>query len=70
MAKTNFTDALKAMGKGKKVTCTMDDGDPVVYKFVCGDFTVNGKIRDIRDFCFSPSQILWGKWEIEESVNP
>lgn len=62
---TTFSEALTAIGERKKVTCTVDDGDPVVYQVVCEELTVNGKIYDYRNFCFSPSQILFGRWEIE-----
>lgn len=65
--KVIFWEALDAIGNHQKVSCSMGDhSTPVVYKVVNGELTVNGKVKDFRDFCFSPSQILFGKWTIEE----
>lgn len=61
----DFAEALQELGQRKTVTCVMDGGNPVVYKVVAEELTVNGTVCDIRDFCFSPSQILFGKWTIE-----
>jgi len=60
-----FMDALKAIGEDKRVSCTVD-GEPVIYQVIAEELTVNGKIYDYRNFCFSPSQILFGVWKIVE----
>lgn len=62
--KVEFMEALKAIGEYKTVECKCG-GDPVVYKVINDELTVNGEIKDYRDFCFSPSQILFGKWIIK-----
>lgn len=68
MSKVTFLKALKAIGERKRVTCSCG-GDPVIYQVVGDELTVNGKQYDIRDFCFSPTQILFGKWTIEGGEN-
>lgn len=65
MKELEFMDALKAIGQYKKVTCTIEDGEPVVYQVIDDELTVNGRIYDFRNFCFSPSQILFGTWMVE-----
>jgi len=55
--------ALKAIGERKEVICTCE-GAPVTYKVIDDELTVNGKVYDYRNFCFAPSQILFGKWVI------
>jgi len=57
-------DALKAIDEGKRVRCTVKNGIPVVYQVVTDELTVNGKVYDYRNFCFSPNQILFGTWKI------
>jgi len=59
-----FLNALKAIGEGKRVSCTVGDGSPVIYQVITDELTVNGEIYDYRNFCFSPSQILFGTWKI------
>jgi len=60
-----FLEALKAMNEGLKVTCVVDGGEPVIYKVVDEELTINGRVCDIRGFLFSATQILWGEWTIE-----
>jgi hypothetical protein len=59
-----FMDAIKAIDERKKVSCICGD-EPVIYQVINEELTVNGKIYDFRNFCFSPSQILFGTWKIE-----
>ena len=61
-----FQKALEEMDKHKTVSCEVLGGDKVVYKPIPGEgLEINGKIHDVRDFCFSPTQILFGVWKIE-----
>jgi hypothetical protein len=61
----SFKKALQAINEGKTVKCTCS-GTPVVYKVINDELTINGNIYDIRNFCFAPTQILYGIWEIED----
>lgn len=66
-----FMDALGAIGNYKRVSCVVSGGNPVVYEVVGGELAINGKATDYRNFCFSPNQILFGTWTIEENnTNP
>lgn len=63
--KVNFMDAMKAMSEYKKVSCVVGEGTPVIYQAIDEVWTVNGKEFHFRDFCFSPTQVLFGEWTIE-----
>ena len=65
-----FLQAVNAIGEHKKVQCTMPGkyGGKVVYEVRYDPETwenelfVDGKRKNIDDFCFAPAQVLWGKW--------
>ncbi len=60
----DFMEALSLINQRVPVSCVVDGGDPVIYRVVNEELTINGRIEDYRNFCFSPSQILFGKWTI------
>ena len=60
----DFMTAFSALDGRKSIKCQVGEGSFVVYGVSCDELLVDGKPNDFRNFCFSPSQIAFGKWFI------